>query len=98
MAVGARGSVWHLNSDGQWAVFPRKPSTVGEDLNAVQMLAEDDIWVAGGRTQLFHWDGLQWSKVALPIPQTPAIRAMWIARDGSEGWAVGDRGLVLRYE
>lgn len=98
VAVGTRGSVWQLGKSGQWAAMSRKPTTVGEDLNAVHMLADDDIWAAGGRSQLFHWNGVEWTKAAVVVPQTPAIRALWMASDGSEGWAVGDRGVVLRYE
>jgi hypothetical protein len=97
-AVGAKGSVWRLGAGGTWAAMAPKPPTLGQDLNAVHVRSADDLWVAGGRTLIFHWDGSAWTPYTVRVPQTPAIRAMWISPDGAEGWAVGDDGVVLRYE
>jgi ligand-binding sensor domain-containing protein/photosystem II stability/assembly factor-like uncharacterized protein len=97
MAVGTRGSAWQLGSDGKWTSMSPKPAAQGEDLNAVHMLADDDVWVGGGRTLMFHWNGAAWTTVSVRVPRTPAIRSIWMAADGSDGWAVGDDGTVLRY-
>jgi photosystem II stability/assembly factor-like uncharacterized protein len=98
VAAGFRGSVWRMDGAGSWAAMAHKPPTQAENLYAAHMLGPDDIWVAGGRTGLFHWDGTAWSTETIRVPQNPAIRAMWISADGSQGWAVGDNGLVLRYK
>jgi hypothetical protein len=97
-AAGFRGNVWRLGADGKWAAMADKPVTLGDDLYAVHMIADDDIWVGGGRTQLFHWNGTAWENATVRVPRTPAIRSIWMAPDGKTGWAVGDNGLVLRYE
>jgi hypothetical protein len=98
VAVGFRGSVWQVGADGKWAVMPQKPNTLGENLNAVHMIGPNDIWVGGGRTGLFHWDGQSWESAAVRVPLNPAIRSIWMSKDGSTGWAVGDNGMVLRYK
>jgi hypothetical protein len=97
-AVGAKGSVWRLGAGGNWAAMAPKPAALGQDLNAVHVRGADDLWVAGGRTQIFHWDGEAWAAHTVRVPQTPAIRSLWISPDGAQGWAVGDEGVVLRYE
>jgi ligand-binding sensor domain-containing protein/photosystem II stability/assembly factor-like uncharacterized protein len=97
-AVGAKGTVWRLGTGGTWSAMAPKPPALGQDLNAVFMRSATDIWVAGGRTQLFHWDGKAWSAATVRVPQTPAIRSLWLSADGATGWAVGDDGVVLRYE
>jgi photosystem II stability/assembly factor-like uncharacterized protein len=98
VAVGTRGSVWRLGDDGRWAQMPTRPQTSGQDLFGVHMVSDDLIWVGGARTELQQWDGTRWTKVTVPGTQVRAIRSIWIAPDGSEGWAVGDDGLVLRYK
>jgi ligand-binding sensor domain-containing protein len=97
VAVGARGAAWALDTAGDWKVMTTKPSTSGNDLNAVFMVAPDHIWAGGGATKLFRYNGATW--VADDIrAQNRAIHDIWIAPDGSEGWAVGEAGLFLRYE
>ncbi len=97
MAVGARGAVWALDTAGDWKAMGAKPATGGQDLNAVHMVAPDHVWAGGGMTKLFRYTGSSW--VADDIrAQNRAIYDIWIAADGSEGWAVGEGGLFLRYE
>ncbi len=95
-AVGARGSVWLLGAGGDWNLMDRRPSTSGSDLNAVQMLSDDLIWAAGGRTGIYRWDGEEWTKETIAA-QTRDVNSMWISADGTDGWAVGEQGLFLRY-
>jgi ligand-binding sensor domain-containing protein len=98
VAVGFRGNVWELGAAGTWAAMADKPATLGENLNAVHMISPTDIWAGGGRTGLYHWDGLSWTTETVRVPLNPAIRSIWINAAGTEGWAVGDAGLVLRYK
>ncbi len=96
-AVGKGGSAWWL-SDGTWSAMPKKPATSGEDLNAVAMLGSDRIIAGGGRTTIVRWNGQDWAKMdVVGTHKSRAIRGMWIAPDGSDGWGIGDDGLVLRY-
>lgn len=96
-AVGKGGSAWWL-SDGTWSAMPKKPATSGEDLNAVAMLGSDRIIAGGGRTTIVRWNGQDWAKMdVVGTHKSRAIRGMWIAPDGRDGWGIGDDGLVLRY-
>ncbi len=97
-AAGYRGAVWQLGAGGQWTAMASKPNTLGQNLYAVRVLAENDMWVAGGRSLLFHWNGSTWEGDPVQVPLTPTIRSLWFNATGSEGWAVGDNGLVLRYK
>lgn len=96
-AVGKGGSAWWF-SGGSWAAMPKKPATSGEDLNAVAMLSPDRIIAGGGRATIMRWNGQDWAKMDVTgSHKSRAIRGMWIAANGREGWAIGDDGLVLRY-
>lgn len=97
VAVGARGSTWALGADGKWAAMAARPATGGEDLKAVQMLAPDLIWAGGGRTGLYRYNGSSWIASTVQAGNR-AVNDIWIAADGSEGWAVGAGGLFLRYK
>ena len=74
-----------------------KPSTAGNDLLGVHMVSEDRIWAVGERGGIYVWDGTTWSSKAVP-GKVNALRAVWLTPDGSQGWAVGDGGLFLRYQ
>lgn len=96
-AVGKGGAAWWLK-DGTWSAMPKKPATSGEDLNAVAMLSPERIIAGGGRATIMRWNGQDWAKMEVGgSHKSRAIRGMWIAANGRDGWAVGDDGLVLRY-
>ena len=46
---------------------------------------------------MYVWDGLSWSQPQLIPGRNRDINSVWIDPTGSEGWAVGDGGLILRY-
>jgi ligand-binding sensor domain-containing protein len=95
VAVGARGTVYWLDADGEWS-RGEAPRTAGQDLNAVHMVAEDQIWAAGGRGQIWLWNGVEWSSESVS-GQIDPIHSLWLTPDGTEGWAVGGDGQFLRY-
>jgi len=74
-----------------------RPSTSGRDLFAVHMVTPNLIWVAGERSVLLHWDGFEWLAESVR-GRNRDINGLWIDPTGSEGWAVGNGGLVLRYQ
>lgn len=97
VAVGSRGAAWGINAEGRWAAMASKPATAGEDLKAVWMLAPDLIWAGGGKTGLYRFNGSSWIATTIQAGNK-AIHDIWIAPDGSEGWAVGAGGLFLQYK
>ncbi len=97
MAVGARANVWQLEADGRWVSMSQRPSTGGRDLLGVHVVSAQDIWAVGARAGLYHWDGASWTTVSLGS-QTRDLNAVWLSEDGSQGWAVGADGLVVRYQ
>lgn len=96
MAVGSRGSVWALDTEGKWKQG-LKPTTAGQDLFAVHIVAPDLIWAGGGRSGLYRFNGTGWVADD-PKAVSKTIYDIWISADGSQGWAVGSDGLFLRYE
>ncbi|MCB9176766.1 MAG: hypothetical protein H6648_06355 [Caldilineae bacterium] len=99
LAVGPRGAVWWIDDEGKWARMPSQPSTSGEDLLAAAIVTHDRAFAGGGRAGLFHWNGAGWTKLTIAgATRNRGIRGMWMAPDGSEGWAVGEDGLILHYQ
>jgi photosystem II stability/assembly factor-like uncharacterized protein len=95
VAVGRGGAVWRLG-DGTWTKVDG-PRTGGQDLYAAHMLADDQIWVAGARGKMFLWNGTEWLDKSI-AGSVKGVRAMWMTSTGGDGWAVGDDGLVLRFQ
>jgi hypothetical protein len=100
VAVGPRGVTWWLDEEtGKWVRMPKQPSTAGQDLEAVAVTSRDRIFAGGGRASLYHWNGVDWAKVSIRgTVSNRGILGIWISPDGSQGWAVGEGGLILRYE
>jgi ligand-binding sensor domain-containing protein len=96
VAVGRSGAVWRLTADG-WARMADSPRTGGQDLYAVFMRSDNEIWAAGGRGKIFLWNGIDWTDASIG-GQVKAIRSIWMTAAGNDGWAVGDDGLILRYQ
>jgi hypothetical protein len=48
------------------------------------MISENDGW-AGGRSGIFHWDGLKWTEISFPFETVLSIHM--VAPD--DGWAAG---------
>lgn len=96
VAVGMRGNVWEMDADG-WSRMANEPRTAGQDLYGVHMVAENAIWAVGARGGIYRWNGFEWTTESVP-GQVKSLYAVWMSPDGSEGWAVGDSGLFLRYE
>jgi photosystem II stability/assembly factor-like uncharacterized protein len=96
MAVGDRGIVWEF-AEGEWRLMSNRPATSSRTLRAVHMLSHTTAWVGGDRTAMFYWDGLEWVSETVQA-RNRDILSIWIDPTGTEGWAVGSAGLVLRYE
>jgi hypothetical protein len=64
------------------------------ELQAVRVLGNGEVWVAGETGLLIRWDGTRWSQV--PTGTSQVLRALWSSSD-TDVWAVGDAGTVLRW-
>jgi hypothetical protein len=79
--------------DGQ-AITPYSDSAINCTYRAIHGAGRNDIWLAGDRGCMAHFDGKAWSVVSSGT--TMDLRA--IATCGSaDAWAVGDQGTILHW-
>ena len=86
---------------GLWSVVETLP---GVWLRDVDIVAPDDVWAVGSRTDptpgaptygsIYHWDGTSW----LEIDNPPEILQGVSMLSTNDGWAVGLRGTILHYD
>jgi photosystem II stability/assembly factor-like uncharacterized protein len=89
-AVGETGTVLRWNGT-TWLPISF-PTT--SNLFSISIVSADNVWVAGWR--IFHWDGSAWSQVTTPNNYSRAI-SMVPGSNGTDGWAVGYNGSILRW-
>jgi hypothetical protein len=92
VAAIAADDVWAVGRDRVLRWDGRKWGRVKAPItaaNTVTALGPDDIWVAGGRGELAHFDGRRWSVTASPHPMGET--AVWLASASLPGsvWMVG---------
>ena len=88
-AVGAQGRV--LRNDGEG--FAKTEAPVSVDLYAVAGSGPDNVYLAGRFGTVIWWDGASFHNVATGT--TEDLHGLWVAKDGSEAIAVGNRGTIL---
>ena len=71
-----------------------RPFPAGNGLGAVQVITPNDIWSAGERGQVVHWDGKRWRRISSGTTRT--LRGLWAAGSG-DLWVVGDGGTILHW-
>lgn len=99
--VGNAGSALRYNGSG-WDSIPT-PITV--PLWGVFVFGPDDVWAVGGdaftdgSAALTHYNGSAWEDVPLPPldRDTAALFKVW-GVSGDDVWAVGDNGVILRFD
>lgn len=96
IAVGPNGFVWRMNAAGEWSRAADRIPSSGRDVLAVTIVSENLMWAAGARGGLWYWNGLDWNTVTVSRVNTD-LHGIWVAPDGSTGFAVGDGGAILRY-
>ncbi len=89
-AVGSTGTVLRWNGT-TWSPISF-PTT--SNLLSLSIVSADNVWVAGWK--IFHWNGIEWSQVTTPNNYSRAI-AMVPGSNGTDGWAVGYNGSILRW-
>ena len=75
-------------------VFQAKPAPTWLTLRSVWGTGDDDVWIAGDRGYLSHWNGLKWQ--VLPTGVTQALLAVRGMGPGQPVEAVGGQGTWLR--
>jgi hypothetical protein len=74
----------HLEVDGvPWRVT----------LRAVAGTGPDDVWIAGDRSTLLHWDGKAIHRVATAGIDPDAALSALVAPSAERGWVVGPTGI-----
>src|SRR6202011_400496 len=79
-------------SSGTWIWENPRPQV--NDLYAVFVLAEDDVW-AGGRNTLMHWDGTTWQFTHPGDAQWGFFVGQIWASDPQHVWALVDRRVLV---
>jgi photosystem II stability/assembly factor-like uncharacterized protein len=94
-AVGTLGDIWHWNgSILEWIDGP-----VMHDLYEVRILAPNDGWAIGGDwasfdSSILHWNGVAWSVIA----EVEDILNDLDFVSPTNGWAVGQKGTIMRWD
>jgi hypothetical protein len=93
-AVGGAGTIRHYAGTGDTLdIIPDVPAL--ETLHAVWGTSSNDVWAVGEAACVLHWDGAQWSRIAVRGlgGRRPDLYAVWTATPGKV-WIGGD-GVLL---
>jgi hypothetical protein len=87
-AVGESGVISHYNGFGWTAGFQD-----GHDLHKLDVVDASHVWVVGNGGTILFWNGVAWSS-----QDSGSTRQLWDVAfaDSNNGWAVGEKGTVLR--
>jgi hypothetical protein len=110
---GTQGTVWMVGEAGRYVRLDggevAESGDVGVDvpLWGVWAAAPDDVWAVGGNARardglaaVFHYDGADWSQVALPELDRPGVAALFKVWGTSPDnvFAVGMVGAIVRWD
>jgi hypothetical protein len=90
-AVDTNGKVFVTDDGVTWDAIGIPDANV--NFYGVDSNAPEDVYVAGGNGQVFHYDGAQWTPYDLGDRDLQAIEV-----DDGKGYAVGASGLVVHYD
>lgn len=71
------------------------PSPLGADLSRLFAFAADDIWLAGERGQLSHFDGENWSQASQPTSYD--FRTVWGSAP-NDVWVAGGLSALIHFD
>jgi hypothetical protein len=71
------------------------PAPIGSDLRGIWATTEDDVWIAGERGAVIHFDGEEWSQASQPTSYD--FHAVW-ASGPDDVWVVGGLSAILHYD
>ncbi len=102
-AVGQKGNILHY--DGQrWQAVPSPLKwnsgygTFDFDLNAVEVIADDDAWAVGNKGHILHFDGKSWQVYTVFVRDGENRISDVQFLDTNTGWAVNKSGALLIFE
>jgi hypothetical protein len=81
------------NSDGAWEWVERRVTP--PDLPTIWGNSTTDVWAAGTRSGILHWNGTSWRRIANP-GMGETIWGLW-GTGPNNVYAVGDDGLCMRW-
>ena len=98
-AVGVGGGVVHYDGN-KWTALDAGTT---DDLWGIWGRAPNDMWIVGGRTGegdpvLMHFDGVNFTPVAVPNNDRDATSLFKVWGIGSKLLAVGEHGLIISYD
>jgi hypothetical protein len=74
-------------ADPEWQW--ESPTPQGQTLTAALTFSSNDIWAAGVRGAIVHWDGKAWTPAR--VPTNDSLRSIW-GTSPSDVWVGGDNG------
>lgn len=74
-----------------WTRFPAPPVLTGGPAD-IAALADNDIWVTGTPSQIYHWDGARWTRTASPAVSHGGAVPQIAALASDDVWAAGAVG------
>lgn len=81
--------VWYWNGS-TWTSY----DTYYVYIYDVEGTSGTNVWFAGNNGHIYHWNGIEFSEMNSPTTED-IMKIHFI--DSSDGWAVGDGGVILRY-
>jgi hypothetical protein len=62
------------------------------DVTSLATSGDGELWATTSSGQIAHFNGQAWT---VDKPTDRSLRSVWIAQDGTSGWAAGDENVVL---
>lgn len=97
---GVNDQVYRRNeSDGSWSLITAAPLKLVDALdpyfsllNSIDGSSEQDVYTCGMNGRMYHFDGMQWSQIALPTDEhLNCVRSVSV----DEVWVCGANGTLL---
>jgi photosystem II stability/assembly factor-like uncharacterized protein len=94
-AVGLEGGVLRAAGGSVEAlqIADERGARLDVTLRAVAARAPDDVWIAGDRATLLHWDGKSLSRVDARAAGADAALSAIVPPGKTDGWVVGPTGI-----
>ena len=93
-------ALWITDEEGRICSFDGRTSALryqswGGGLKVIASRRADDVWAAGSKGLVLHYDGQAWFRV--PVPTERELIGVWTG-GVSETWVMDDSGAVLRWD
>jgi len=89
-AVGQEGLVYFYDGK-EWTILH---PFCGQNLRALSVLSDHDVWVGGRNGTIYHFDGTAWRQAAIPDSSQNNYLFTLSFTDAHDGWAGGKTGML----